>query len=275
VKRTIQTLKKAAALARDAILPTRRRVALIAHARTGTHYLRGLLNTHPGVFFYDEILYPSFFDHGFYQRWRQAIETNPDALFVARSIRPIFEDLLRDLTDRRTEPVVGFDLKIPQLEELPRLHHAIIEADFDVIHLTRTNTLRSVISERIMWQRISDGDTVVHRDYTPAAASINIDPAALIAHMHRRLELDERIRTLYAPLGPRYCHLAYESFESEPDAPRTLAPILQHLGLDPAKATFRQDLKRQNPAPLRDLVTNFEDLAAALRNTPFEPQLHT
>lgn len=264
-------IKKAAARALDAIGVTQRRVALIAHGRTGTNYLRELVNTHPDIFFYGEILHPHYYDTGFYEFWRRAVAADDDMLFVGSHIATLLERHLTELTQRRTEQVVGFDLKIPQMQEMPRLHDAIVGGDYRVLHLTRENTLRSVISEEIMYKRIAQGDGQVHRDYTPAPVTVRVDPKQIVARLHNKVRLDDEVRDRYA--GRLYFHLTYESIQDASTVRGSLDPVMGFLGVHADDATFQQPLERQNPAPLRRLVENADDLAAELRGTPFEAQL--
>ena len=183
----------------------------------------------------------------------------------------ILDQHLSELAQRRSEQVVGFDLKIPQLQEMPRLHDAIAQGDYRVLHLTRENTLRSVISEDIMYKRIAQGDEQVHRDYTPAPVTVRVEPAQIVARLHNKVKLDDDVRERYA--GRTYLRLTYELIQHAASVRPALEPVMRFFGVNPDDATFKQPLQRQNPAPLRELVENADDLAVELRGTPFEAQL--
>ena len=250
----------------------RRLLAIIAHGRTGTHHLRALLNTHPGVYCFSEILNPNLSNASFYAAWARAVADDPSAILVPHRLPDLFRAFLDDLVARRAETVIGVDVKIPQIGELPALYPVLDEVDL-LVHLVRRNTLRAVVSELIMLERIRAGDPEVHRRHTPDPIRVRVDPADVLARLRYRTERDQWVAARYAHLGRRFRRLEYESIEHARDAPRAVAPILRDLGLRPADATFESHLARQNPFPLADLVDNLPDLRRALAGTPFEPQL--
>lgn len=248
-------------------------VALVGHTRVGTHYLKSLLGTHPSVHFHDEVLYPNAEDpYFFYHHWAMCVREDPAAILVGQRVPELFEEYLWHMAEQREEPVVGFDLKIPQLEELPALH-GVVHRHARVLHLVRRNTLRAVLSELAMWHRLRQGDTEVHRGYQPPPVRLRVDPDHVLAEAERRVELDEAIHHRYHDLGDTYLRLDYESLATSDDPSDALGPVMRFLGVDPSRATYQSDLVRQNPGPLAEMVRNADQLRQRLEGTAFSEQL--
>lgn len=248
-------------------------VALVGHTRVGTHYLKSLLGTHPSVHFHDEVLYPNAEDpYFFYHHWAECVREDPAAILVGQRVPELFEEYLWHMAEQREEPVVGFDLKIPQLEELPALH-GTIHRHTRVLHLVRRNTLRAVVSELAMWHRLRHGDQEVHRNYQPPPVRLRVEPDRVLSEAQRRVDLDDSIRRRYQDLGEKYLRLEYEGFATDAEPRASLLPVMQFLGVDPSAATYRSNLVRQNPGPLAGMIRNADQLRRRLEGTAFLEQL--
>jgi LPS sulfotransferase NodH len=138
--------------------------------------------------------------------------------------------------------------------------------DLKVIHLTRRNRLRTVISLEIAfktgrWTKAgSSGD--------PKAKRLTLDPVKLM----RRLE---QIEEGEAAARRRFCdrpilELVYEDLIRSPrEVFESVGDYLGVHGIEPGKIR----LKRQNPESLNQLIINYNEVAAVLQNTRFAAYL--
>jgi len=250
-------------------------LALFAHGRTGTTYFRSLLNTHQDIHCFGEVLFPDFWQGGFYQYWHDAILEDKRNLLIHQRLPGLFENYIRDIASTHPKRIIGFDLKIPQIQETPVLHSVIWRERASVLHLVRENTLRTVVSRRIMQERMSQGDTSVHRSYTPDPITVHLEPGRVIVELKGLQETDNIIRQKYEDSARcPYLRVRYEDL-SGPDGPdAVLNQVCNFLGVTPFEQQPQSELKRQNPAPVRELITNINEIERALQGTPYEPMLN-
>lgn len=182
----------------------------------------------------------------------------------------IFRDFIEEQAKALPTRVAGFDVKLEQILDLPLNHRIMKAVPFFFVHLVRRNLLRSVVSEKLLYARLRQGDKEVHRGYTPERQTCELDPLGVVAMIDRRRARDEEAEAFYGSLRRPYVKVTYEDFERIEDAPGALEPIFRMLEADPAQATLETDLVRQNPHPLSELIENFEAVERALRGTSYE-----
>lgn len=249
-------------------------LALFAHGRTGTTYFRSLLNSHQQIHCFGEVLFPDFWQGGFYQCWHEAILEDKRNLLIHQRLPGLFEKYLRELAATNPKPVIGFDLKIPQIQETPVLHAVIWRERARILHLVRENTLRTVVSRRIMQERMSQGDNSVHRSYTPAPITIELEPARVIVEIKGLQETDNIIRQKYEGSARcPYLRIRYEDLAGPEGPDAVLQQVCEFLGVQPFEQQPQSELKRQNPSPVRDLIANITEVERVLKGTPYESML--
>ncbi len=217
-----------------------RRFAIIGTARTGSNYLSGGLKTSPSIRMYHEI----FADHN-------------------RQIGKDFEKTLSTVfqPESRSTEVVGFKVFYNHLtdEEWQKL---LSHRDLQVIHLTRRNRLKTVISLEIafktgQWTKsgISGG---------PKDKHLTLDPEKLVKRLEHIEEGEAATRARFA--DRQILEVVYEELVRSPR--EGFAAVGSYLGvsdIDPDKIR----LKRQNPETLQQLITNYDEVESVLRNTRF------
>jgi LPS sulfotransferase NodH len=220
--------------------PVKDRFAIIGNARTGSNYLLDGLKTSPGIRMYHEI----FAAHN-------------------RDIGQDFEKVLATVFQKesRSTRLVGFKVFYNHLtgDEWEKL---AAYKDLKVIHLTRKNRLRTVISLEIAfktgrWTR--SGARGASED-----KRVTLDPLKLIERI-------EQIEAGEAATRLRFCDRAilevvYEELVRSPrDVFSSVGAYLGVTGIDPGKIR----IKRQNPESLAQLIVNFDEVEAALKATRF------
>jgi LPS sulfotransferase NodH len=220
---------------------------LFAQGRTGSTLLGDLLRSHPAIFFGDEILSTKVTS----PRW------------TAERLRL-----------RHARHAVGFHVKIYQLTDdqgvadpgawLRGMHGR----GWRVISLRRENLLRHVLSNMTAQaanryeERAGSTDRVRIRPH--------VDPSELMHWMGVRASVGAREAAALDGVG--HLSLTYEEHLADPDSWRgTMQQVFTHLDLSPVDVATT--LIRQNPGRLDELIANYDEVAAAIRDTEYAPYL--
>ncbi|SIO48929.1 hypothetical protein SAMN05444722_2608 [Rhodovulum sp. ES.010] len=217
---------------------------IFAEMRTGSNFLEENLNAVAGLRCYGEAFNPRFVGH----------KDRHTLLGVSRAERDRDPDMLLAAMARAGEGMPGFRFFH---DHDPRvLARVLADRRRAKIVLTR-NPVESYVSRKIagrtgQW-RLTD---IRHA----RAAQVRFDAAEFVAHLDAvqgfQLQL---LRTLQTS-GQTAFYLAYEDV-ADADV---LNGLLRFLGLDTQLRAVSQRLKKQNPKPIADKVTNPDDMAAAL-----------
>jgi hypothetical protein len=235
----------AAQLLRPSNRPARGKFVLFAQGRTGSTLFGELLGSHPDVFFADEIL--------------RAKVLSP-SLWVAGQRR------------RHRRRVFGFHVKIYQLSDVQGVDDAgrwlrqMDDRGWRVLTLRRRNLLRHVLSN----MTIEATGQVHDRSGAAGHRQLHVDPDHVLHWMRIREQVGrDEDRALDG--------VAHESFVYEDDLADSAAwqgtadRAFQSLGV--SSTPVAANLKRRNPMDLSDLISNYAELAAALKGTPYEAHL--
>jgi hypothetical protein len=277
-------------------------VLLLARQRSGTNPLRSVLETHHEIFSVPEV----FNDHPT-PDWELEVETNYvnfltkrvggdlRAVLAVEDHRELFRDFLeyvRCFTDRR---FVVIDVKYNSthhvmkywrfMTEQPFLFDLVKDERIRVFNLTRHNYLRYWLSEvkahlTHRWEAF-DERVVGNRPWylakyagRPAVddVKVHLDVAKTLQTLELCRSENELVAASFAGYE-RYLELDYEDLFLEIGAPvseEALGRISDWLGIEPDFAERRPQYKKQSVLPLADTVENYDEIASALRGTPFE-----
>jgi LPS sulfotransferase NodH len=220
------------------------RFAIIGNARTGSNYLLDGLKTSPAIRMYHEI----FASHN-------------------REIGKDFEKVLSTIYQYESKSIkmVGFKVFYNHLsdEEWKKL---VGLSDLKVIHLTRRNRLRTVISLEIAFK--TGRWTTAGNSAGPREKRVTLDPHTLL----KRIDSIEAGETL---TRVRFCghpvlEIVYEDLvQSSHDVFNTVGAFLNVDGIDSSKIR----LKQQNPEGLKELIVNYDEVESVIKNTRFAEYL--
>lgn len=218
------------------------RFAIVGNARTGSNYLLDGLKSSRSVRMYHEI----FADHN-----RE----------IGKDFDKVFATLFRK--EKKGTRLVGFKLFYNHLTE-PEWDKFVAERSFKIIHLTRANRLRTVISTEIAFRTGQWTQSRKSESMPADARRVSLDPATLIQRIERiRVgELRTRQRFMDRPL----LEVVYETMVSQPAV--TFKQIGDFLGvheIDPGQIGIR----RQNPESLAQLLVNYDEVRQALMGTEY------
>jgi LPS sulfotransferase NodH len=220
------------------------RFAIVGNARTGSNYLLDGLRTSPAIRVYHEI----FASHN-------------------RKIGQDFDRILSTIYrhESRSTQLVGFKVFYNHLtdEEWKRL---AAKDDLKVIHLTRQNRLRTIISLEIAFK--TGQWTKAGKSSGPKEKRVTLDPLKIMERL-------EQIEAGETATRARFCdrqmlEIIYEELVKSPhELFASIGTFLGVRGIDPVKIR----LQRQNPESLAQLIVNYDEVASALINSRFAEYL--
>lgn len=134
-----------------------------------------------------------------------------------------------------------------------------------VLHLRRQNLLKVHVSRLLMGKRDR-----VQATTAVDAVRTHVDPHKAVGAIRRARERYERFDALFG--GHPRLQLDYESlFDGQELSAEVTASICEFLSVEPHP--MRSNLTKLNPESLQDMVTNYDELAAAVARTEFADML--
>lgn len=257
---------------------------LLARQRSGTNALLSVLGTHPGIFCFDEVF-----------RRDELIRQDPVQIrgnyfnfleeYAAGDVTRIFPDrheevltaYLAHLRRLAPKPLVVVDVKYNSTHHLsgtwrpiarPTLFGWLKERNVAVLHLTRRNYLRCLLSHLKAWE---SKRYYVFEGPAPADVRVTVPAAWALEEMQRWRVEDDLVAAAFADYG-EYRQVEYADLF--PDKSGAIAPG----ALDGLRGWFdvspdfvnRASLSKQSALPLNETVENLAEVEAVLRGTPFE-----
>lgn len=220
------------------------RFAIVGNARTGSNFLLDGLKTSPAIRMYHEI----FASHN-------------------REIGKDFDKILSTIYqyESNSTKMVGFKVFYNHLtdDEWKKL---VADDELKVIHLTRWNRLRTVISLEIAFK--TGQWTKARKSGGPKEKRVTLDPLKLFSRL-------EQIEEGEATTRARFCdrqvlEVVYEELVRSPqEIFEAVGAYLGVHGIDPGQIR----LKRQNPESMAQLIINYDEVKSALENTRFAEYL--
>lgn len=218
---------------------------IVTPGRAGSELLVTLLNSHPSITCDGEIL--------------SVPRLNPRRLIDGRRAVSFF----------RGRHAFGLKLLSPQLADVqgisdPAAFLTRLQGDgWELIRVRRRNLLEQAIS----WSRSLRYRQYHHRVGDNAKVEAEaVDPLEVLSltwHFENREKLDDQLFE-----GLRYTTLIYEDDLIDADAQRrTVERVCRVLGV--ADAPTSTDLVKWHPRAQRDLISNFDQVAAAVASTRY------
>lgn len=236
-------------------------IAMLHAGRCGSSVLADLLNQHPGFRWAGELfedMLPAYYRMAAERRAEHVIGNSlyfRDCRYYGFDSKYLPEQHLhRDLANKTPVAYVAL------LEKLGFSHYILLD---------RRNHLRRAVSVAIGTQ------TRLWNTDRPAGARITVrlDPARFVSYgcemtlQQYFASLEERYRTFAGLLrGQRLLELVYED-DIERDPMAAYRKVCAFLGIEPVAVQVR--LQKLNPHPIRELVENFDEVAAVLKGTPY------
>ncbi len=241
---------------------------IFATQRTGSNWLMGMLDNHPAIASYDELLDGDGSDWG-----RQDLEFFKPYCARHRKrdrrigrARWLFRYLNKLYSPQPDIEAVGMKLMYNQLWHNASILIYMMRHRVRVVHLVRMNRFDILLSEETAearqryhaWQ----GDAVE----TP---TVTLDPQKVISWL-RILEYRVRIARCILKLLPiRHIEVSYEQLTAEPSL---VYEVLSFIGVE-AQAespSLTSGFRKLNTDKRHDIIENYAEIERALRGTRFE-----
>ena len=235
------------------------RAVILTTRRSGSTFLVECLRSHPEIECASEILngqpddpVPAFRGPWKYvKKWSRIARTG--AWMPARWLDAYYQ--------RGSAKVRCFKAMYEQLTRPFALRYVVRNEDIRVIHLRRHNLLKAHISALLMNKREQLQATA-----PTEAVWIHVDPARAIRSMRKARARYERFDRAFA--RHQRLQVAYESlFDGKYLDADTCRRVCDFLGV--AQHRMESRIVKLNPESLRDMVTNYEELAAEVSRTEF------
>ncbi len=223
------------------------RLVVVGYARTGSNYLLDSITSSNSVRMYHEI----FAEHN----------REP-----GKDFDKIFSRLLRK--HKKSIKLVGFKLFYYHLTE-DEWEKFLRHDEFKIIHLTRRNRLRTILSFEIAmktdkWKIRANSNTA------PRDKKVRINTDNLLERLETIKKLEMKARERFE--NRQILEVIYEDLAANPTSEfRRIGEFLGLADIDPSKNI----LKKQNPEKSRDLIINFDKVAQTLAATQYEEYLYT
>jgi len=220
-----------------------KRFAIIGHSRTGSNYLFVGLQSSKCVRIYHEV---------FAKRNRK---------IAGKEFDMIFPMLFRK--ESRNIKAVGFKLFYDHLtiaEWEKFLSHKYLR----IIHLTRDNRLRTIVSLDIAFKTDQWSVSANDKDKQPVEKSISLDTSTLIDRLEQIQDYETFIRDRFK--DKYILEVVYEQLTTKPE--ETFQYIGGYIGVDDIDLS-KITLTKQNPESLEQLIVNYDEVYALLKNTRY------
>ncbi|WBU63238.1 hypothetical protein [Paracoccus aerodenitrificans] len=227
---------------------------IIAQARSGSSFLRESLNAQPEITCHGEVLS---------RKWIGKLLPRPGQPAYTRSrieeLLPLRDADTLNFLDQYvlTSPdeITGFkiiyeDLLLTGLAD--RLECLVRSRGMTVFHLRRRNHLAAYLSRlRMAKHGVSHSTVPETQENRAPGRKLHIEPGKLSSF----IETQTNYATTIDRIFPDSVQLSYETLQ------RDFPGILNRLGLPPARE-FSSDLRKLAPTSLRDIIENYDDVAA-------------
>ncbi len=240
-----------------------RRFIILTTARSGSNFLRGLLNAHsqviafgelfrdPGAIGWDLPRYDEFLQS---PRLRRLAQRDP-AAFVEREVFKTFPMQTK---------AVGFKIFYYHAQDASRrdIWRYLRESrDISVIHLKRNNMLKNLLSLNKAFQTNNWTSTKGTRE---EKLVLSLDPEECLKHFTWAQNVKQEYDGLFADHSK--IDVIYEDLAG--DTPGEFARIQRFLGID--LESCKPTTRRQSGQPLSEAVSNYFELKERFKGSPWE-----
>lgn len=223
--------------------------AILCVGRVGSEHLVSLLDSHPDITCFSELFAPVWG-----VEWQRGTLSVPHFALTDHERPMSYWD---ELTAELETPLAGLKLPWSSIVAHRKSLELIADPEVEIIRLRRRDRVAQYVSA---WLALESG--VWHSTqgaYHPR--TIKVDPARCLAALNRisgqEDELDDLAR------DHRVFRLEYEELVGD----QRLDELQSFLGVEPRELTSRYERLRERA--LEDVIENFDELAAALAETPF------
>jgi LPS sulfotransferase NodH len=238
------------------------RFVIFAAPRTGSNMLCTMLNSHPDILCHHELF-------------------NPNGIFVALHLRDT--DFSLGSIEQRQQSHTAFlenvwanagavncaGLKLTHKQHEPAFELLLRDPSVHKIVLRRRNRVKTYVSHLVSEQSMQW--EVYDTAELEARPKVTVDLVKLNARVTHDEEYHAYLEKVLRDTNQPSIEVYYEQLRESDEQVR----LLQFLKQSTDFGTLSIASVKQNPAALKDMVENFDELAAALKGTDLESDLYT
>lgn len=257
---------------------------MLARQRSGTGALGSLLDQHPGIRYLGEVFHTDGYDRkvNYFNFFLQKVTENPRRA-LPDACEQNFAEYLAHLRETITgKPNIILDIKYSSTHhfnggwhaplDMPKLIHFAKRDKMKIIHLKRSNYIKTFVSGRL-----AELNKVWHatpKDELPVQ-QITVDKDVLLSY----LNATNRTVSHFDGYFRKYPHIAEIEYgtlfraDGSIDAAE-LKKIASLLGVDEeVLGTLQPSFVKQTKDELAGVITNYEEIVSHLASTPFSGML--
>ncbi|HEX8282873.1 MAG TPA: Stf0 family sulfotransferase [Pyrinomonadaceae bacterium] len=238
-----------------------RRFVIVAAPRTGSNWVCSMLNSHPEILCHHEIFNPEGIHYALDHR-----AGDMDVGTVAERDAAPLDFIARLWRQDFGKRLVGFKINRGQNEAAFR--HVLADKGVSKIVLVRRNRVKTFVSEMIA-EKTGQWESYGRADGARPVGQLDVDAQALRRHVAVNRDYYARVRDALQSSGQQYLQVTYENLKGEAE----WRDILRFLGVAVTAHALKPATRKQNPGHLRDLISNYEQLEAALVGSELEAEL--
>ena len=254
--------------------------AMIAMQRSGTHALGSVIDQHPDITYANEVFHPDSHKVRFsYFDFLTDLCSEAPELLMPWNAKKRFERYQAYIEERDEKKITLIDVKYSSTHHLnpewhpltrpPFLINLLAHHNVPVIHLRRRNLVRGAMS------MLMSEATGLFNTQTPDRLQkqrIQVKPEILLNRI-KFLQTEVGAMTHMLQNYPKLLTLEYtDLFENNALRPAIAHKIESHLGVSPM-THFEPTYLKQARRPLQETVVNFDEIAEALKPTPYASML--
>jgi LPS sulfotransferase NodH len=241
------------------LMNSRSKFVIIGTQRTGTTYIRTMLDNHPDVRCIGEAFLQtkqgSEYFHNFKKNYHNGFFKNT---FNQNKIIKHYFDVIFDQDQYKA---IGFKLMLNQSKN--PIKRYIEKNDLKIMIVTRENILKTYIS-----RETAKKSNIFHlKDYKKKVEKIHLDADQLIGKLKK---IEKENENLLCYTRKDFLHITYEAVLMS--AGNEFKRMLRYIGVD-EEFILSSPLKKINPNTLPEIVANFSEVERLLMNTRYERYL--
>ena len=235
------------------------RMVIFSAPRTGSNWLCTILDSHPEILCHHEIFNPEAIHYSLAFRGGQL-----DLGTVKERDRRPKEVLRRVWQETFGYRVVGFKLCRGQNPTI--FENVLADPGVKAILILRRNRLKTFVSEKVA-EVTGEWESYPGMPIGQRRVPVEVDIDTLRAHIETNRRYYDGLRTALGKARKTWLELTYEELPYHEERRRAL----EFLGVSDHELT--EATRKQNPRDLREVISNFDELALRLRGSDLEGEL--
>lgn len=225
---------------------------VLAAPRTGSNWVCSMLNSHPEILCHHEIFNPEGIHYALDHR-------NGDLNFGDMEDRERTPLLFLTRLWRQTFGCRAVGFKLNRRQNQAVFQSVLNDSEVRKIVLSRRNRIKTFVSEMLA-EQTGEWESYETSCTGGAKGKVNVELKALFAHIALNRDYYAQIQDSLHATGQTFLHVVYEDLKFEEEWMK----MLKFLEVSSGSQPLIPGTKKQHSTDLRDLISNFTELEAAL-----------